>query len=320
MTDRLLTFQFGAPWWLLLLGLIPLLAWLQGRHGRVAAVRYSSVGILQKIGALPQSAAGRWKRRLALIALGLLVLALAGPRIEKGDTDEKKEGIDIVLCIDLSGSMEAEDFVHEGKKIPRNKALNLALDEFVGKRPNDRFGLIGFASDTYMVSPLTTDGDWIKNMLAFVKSNLPGTAIGDGIAASVELLREAKGTSKVVVVATDGENNHGRPPKEGAEIAKAAGVRVHTLRIAPLRSVTADSAVKSALGEVAEITGGLYFQAADLNSMFDVYRQIDKMEKSRFEQKRYRIFDELYFWLAFPAGLLVLAGWMGGHTKWSRLP
>lgn len=320
MTDRLLTFQFGQPWWLLLLGLIPLLAWLQGRRGQVAAVRYSSVGILQKLGALPQSAAGRWKRRLALIALGLLVVALARPRVEKGDTDDKREGIDIVLCIDLSGSMEAEDFVYEGKKIPRSKALNLALDEFVTKRPNDRFGIIGFATDTYMVSPLTTDGEWIKGMLAFVKANLPGTAIGDGIASSVELLKEAKGSSKVIVVATDGENNAGRPPKAGAEIARANGVRVHTLRIAPLRSVTADSAVRSALGEVAELTGGLYFQAADLNSMFDVYRQIDKMEKSRFEQKRYRVFDELFFCFAIPAGLLLLAGWIGGQTIWSRLP
>lgn len=318
--DRLLTFHFGQPWWLLLLGLVPLLAWLQGRGGSVAAVRYSSVGILRKIGALPESAAGRWKRRLALIALGLLVLALARPRIEKGDTDDKKEGIDIVLCIDLSGSMEAEDFVYEGKKIPRSKALNLALNEFVTKRPNDRFGVIGFATDTYMVSPLTTDGHWIKNMLGVVKSNLPGTAIGEGIVSSTELLKEAKGTSKVIVVATDGENNAGRLPKEGAEVARQQGVRVHTLRIAPLRTVTADSAVKSALGEVAEITGGLYFQAADLNSMFDVYRQIDKMEKSRFEQKKYRVFDELFFWFAIPAGLVVLGGWLGGHTIWSRLP
>src|SRR4029453_7834339 len=145
--------------------LVPLLAWLQGRRGHVAAVRYSSVGILRKIGALPQSAAGHWKRRLVFLALGLVVLALARPRIEKGDTDDKKEGIDIVLCIDLSGSMGAEDFVWEGKKIPRSKALNLALNEFVSKRPNDRFGIIGFAPDTYLVSPLTTDGDWIKNML-----------------------------------------------------------------------------------------------------------------------------------------------------------
>jgi Ca-activated chloride channel family protein len=320
MMDRLATFQFGQPWWLLLLGLIPLLAWLQGRRGRVAAVRFSSVGILRKIGALPESSAGRWKHRLALIALGLLVLALARPRMEKGDSDDKKEGIDIVLCIDLSGSMEAEDFIYEGKKIPRAKALNLALNEFVTKRPNDRFGIIGFATDTYLVSPLTMDGDWIKNILGVVKSNLPGTAIGEGIVSSVELLKEAKGTSKVIVVATDGENNAGRLPKDGAEVARQHGVRVHTLRIAPLRTVTADSAVKSALGEVAEKTGGLYFQAADLNSMFDVYRQIDKMEKSRFEQKKYRVYDELFFWFAIPAGLVALGAWMGGQTIWSRLP
>lgn len=320
MTDRLLTFHFAAPWWLLLLVLVPLLAWLQGRRHHAAALRFSSVGILQKLGAKPLTAAGRWRRRLVLAALTLIVLALARPRIEQGDTDDRREGIDIVLCIDLSGSMEAEDFVFEGRKIPRSKALNLALNEFVSKRPNDRFGIVGFATDTYMVSPLTTDGDWIRNMLGVVKSNLPGTAIGEGIVSSVELLKEAKGSSKVVVVATDGENNQGRAPKDGAEVARAGGVRVHTLRIAPLRSVTADSAVKSAMGQVAEMTGGLYFQAADLNSMFDVYRQIDKMEKSRFEQKRYRVFDELYPWFALPAGILMLLGWVGGNTLWSRLP
>jgi len=318
--DRLLSFQFGEPWCLLLLGLLPLFAWLQSRPGPAGAVRYSSVGILRTVGVKPRSTAGRWRKRLLLLALGLLVLALARPRIEKGDTDDKKEGIDIVLCIDLSGSMESKDFVLKGEKIARSKALNLALTEFVDHRPNDRFGIIGFANDTYMVSPLTTDGEWIKSMLSYVKANMFGTAIGEGIAASVDLLREAKGKSKVIVVATDGENNAGRPPQEAAELARKAGIRMHTLRIAPLRTVSADSAVKNVLSQVAEITGGLYFQAADLNSMFDVYRKIDKMEKSRFEQKKYRVFDELYLWFVIPAALVLLVSWIGGYTLWSRLP
>jgi len=318
--DRLLTFQFGQPWWLLLLGLLPLLAWLQGRHGSVAAVKYSSVAIFRRISTRPKASSGKWIRRLTLIALGLLVMSLARPRIEKGDSDDKKEGIDIVLCIDLSGSMEEKDFIHQGQNIPRSLALNMALTDFVANRPNDRFGMIGFATDTYIVSPLTTDGAWIKNMLDYVKSDLYGTAIGEGIAASVDLLREAKGQSKVIVVATDGENNAGRAPLEAAELAKQANIRVHTLRIAPLRSVSADSSVKNVLSQVAEKTGGLYFQAADMNSMFDVYRQIDKMEKTKFEQKRYRVYDELYLWLLVPALLLMLAVWLGGNTIWSRLP
>jgi Ca-activated chloride channel family protein len=318
--ERLATFQFGEPWWLLLLALVPLLAWLQGRHGSVSAVKYSSVGIFRRIATLPKSSAGKWIRRLTLAALVLMVLGLARPRIEKGDSDDHKEGIDIVLCMDLSGSMEEKDFVHEGQKIPRSKALNMALTDFVANRPNDRIGIIGFAGETYLVSPLTTDGTWIKSMLDYVKSDLIGTAIGEGIAASVELLREAKGKSKVIVVATDGENTTGRAPVAGADLAKEANIRVHTLRIAPLRSVSADSSVKNVLSQVAEKTGGLYFQAADMNSMFDVYRQIDKMEKTKFEQKRYRVYDELYLWLIAPALLLILAAWLGGNTIWSRLP
>jgi len=320
MMERLQSFHFGDPWWLLLFGLLPLFAWLQGRKRQSAAIRYSSVGILRKIGATPKSAAGKWSRRLMLIALGLLVIAMARPRVEKGNTPDKQEGIDIVLAIDLSGSMQAEDFVFEGKKITRAVALNMALKEFVTKRPNDRFAIVGFAADTYMVSPLTIDGDWIKSMLDFVKSNLGGTAIGEGIVTSVELLKQAGGDSKVIVVATDGENNRGRLPELAADVAKEDNVRVHTLRIAPLQSVSAASAVQSSLGTVAEKTGGLYFQAADLNSMFDVYRQIDKMEKSRFEQKRYRVFNELYLWFLIPAAVFILINWIGGHTLWSRLP
>lgn len=318
--ERLLHFQFGEPWWLLLLGLVWLLAWLQGRKGASAAVRYSSMDVLRAIGATPLSNAGQWVRRLTLAALALLVLALAHPRIEKGDTDDRREGIDIVFCIDLSGSMESKDFILNGEHIPRSKALKLALDDFVTNRPNDRFGIVGFASSTFLVSPLTTDGDWIKTMLDVVKADMPGTAIGDGIAASVDLMRTARGKSKVIVVATDGENNAGRPPIEGAELAKANGVRVHTLRIAPLRTVSADSAVKSVLSAVAEKTGGQYFQAADLKSMFDVYHQIDKMEKTKFEQKRYRVYGELYLWFIVPGLLLILIAWIGGHTKWLRLP
>jgi len=318
--ERLLHFQFGEPWWLLLLALIPLLAWPQGRKGAPAAVRYSSMDVLRAIGATPLSNAGQWVRRLTLAALALLVLALARPRIEKGDTDDRREGIDIVFCIDLSGSMASKDFILNGEHIARSQALKLALDDFVKNRPNDRFGIVGFASGTFLVSPLTTDGDWIKTMLEVVKADMGGTAIGDGIAASVDLMRTAHGKSKVIVVATDGENNAGRPPIEGAELARASGVRVHTLRIAPLRTVSADSAVKSVLSAVAEKTGGQYFQAADLKSMFDVYRQIDKMEKTKFEQKRYRVYDELYLWFVLPGLALILVAWIGGNTKWLRLP
>jgi len=320
MIERLATFHFGQPWWLVLLVALPVLAWLQGRHGRVAAIRFSSLAVFKSIGSSPRSSSGKWIRWLMGIPPFLLILALAMPRVEQGDNSDRKEGIDIVLCIDLSGSMEAKDFVLNGEKINRSKALNLALNEFVSKRPNDRFGIIGFAADTFLVSPLTIDGGWISTMLGYVKADMPGTAIGDGIAASVDLLRTAKGASRVIVVATDGENNRGRPPEQGAELAKAQGIRVHTLRIAPLRTVTADSAVKNVLSTVAEKTGGLYFQAANLESMVDVYRQIDRMEKSRFEQKRYRLFDELYSWFALPAGLLALLGWMGSHTRWGRLP
>jgi Ca-activated chloride channel homolog len=319
MIDRLLTLHFGQPWWLALLVLVPLLAWLQGRPGRSLAVRFSGMETLRKIGAVPQTARGHLISQWTLLPLFLLIVAMACPRIQGGDSKDKKEGIDIVFCVDVSGSMDEKDFDYKGNKISRREALVMAIDEFVDARPNDRFGMVGFAGHTYLMSPLTLDGEWIKNVLKNIRTQ-GGTAIGDGIVASVDLLKKGAGKSKVMVVVTDGENNAGLAPVKAAEIAKEQNIRVHTVRISRLREVTADGAVKSLLGQVAEKTGGLYFQAANLESIIDVYRQIDRMEKSKFQQKQYRVYDELYPWLVCPAFVLFLFGFVGNNTRWMRIP
>lgn len=320
MMDRLLTFGFGQPWWLLLLALVPVFLWLQGRQGgAVPALKYSTVGILRKMGAGVRAATGGWPLRLAAIALVLMIIAMARPRIEQGDSPDKKEGVDIVFCIDVSGSMDEKDFLYKGQKISRREALIMAIEDFVDRRPNDRFGMIGFAGYTYLMSPMTLDGQWIKNVLKAIKTQY-GTAIGEGMVASVQLLKEAKGKSKIIIVVTDGQNNAGIDPLKAADVAKKDGIRVHTVAITRLGNVSGDAAVKSLLGKVSEKTGGLHFQAANLESIVDVYRQIDKMEKSKFEQRKFRIYDELYPWLVLPAFCFLMAGLVGGHTWWMRLP
>lgn len=319
MMERLLTFGFGDPWMLLALLLLPLAAWLEGKRRRTAAVRYSAVSLVRTVGGGVLTRPGRWRKRARLFALLLLLLALARPHIEQGSSNDRKEGVDIVFAVDVSGSMDEKDFSYKEGKISRLDALIMAIGDFVDKRPNDRFGMVGFAGNTYLMSPLTLDGEWIKNVLKGIKTQ-GGTAVGDGIAAGVNLLKEAPGKSKVVVVATDGESNTGMAPLKAADIAKAANVRVHALHIISLKQVSATNATKNMLGKVAEKTGGLYFQAATLESVLDVYRQIDKMEKSKFEQRHYRVYEELYPWFTLGALLLLLFLWIGENTLWLRLP
>lgn len=316
---RLLTFEFGQWWWLVLLGLVPLLAWLQAKSGKASTVRYSALSILRKVGGEPKNGPGRWMRRLSLAALTLMVLALARPRIEQGRSDDRRQGIDIVLCTDISGSMDEKDFEKDGKKISRLDALMMVIDEFVDKRPTDRFGMIGFAGYTYRLSPLTLDGEWIKAILREIITQ-GGTAVGDGVLASLDLLKESTSKSKVIILVTDGESNTGVSPVKAAEEARKAGVRVHAMEVISLQKVSAAKAVKSMLSEVANKTGGLYFQAASLDSMRDVYVEIDRMEKSRLDQRKTRLYDELYRWFAIPAFLLLLIRWMGGQTVWLKVP
>jgi len=297
-----------------------LLLWLHGRSGGTApALKYSAVSLLRRLGAGVRSARGGWPFRLTAVALGLMAIAMARPRVEQGDSPDKREGVDVVLCVDVSGSMDAKDFTFKGEKISRLDALIMAIGEFVDNRPNDRFGMIGFAKDTYLMSPMTLDGEWIKNVLKAINTK-GGTAIGDGINASIGLLKEAKSQSKVIIAVTDGQNNTGMDPLKAADLAKRDGIRVHTVAITQLRNVGGDAAVKDLLGKIADRTGGLYFQAANLEAIIDVYRQIDKMEKSKFEQRKFQLYEDLYPWFVIPAFGLLLTALIGGHTWWMRLP
>ncbi len=319
MMERLSTLNFGQPAWLILLLLVPLVAWLQGKKGRAVAVQYSALSILRRIGGESRNSAGRWLRRMGLFALFLLVLAMARPRIERGGGDDRRDGVDIVLCVDISGSMDEKDFDYDGKKISRLDALMMAIDEFVDKRPNDRFGMIGFCQDTFRLSPLTLDGEWIKGILRQVQTR-GGTAIGDGLLGSITLLKESTSKSKVVVLVTDGENKSGVSPTKAADEARRQNIRVHTMEIVSLQKVAAGNAVKGLLSEVASKTGGLYFQAANLDALRGVYSAIDSMEKSRLDQRRTRLYDELFYWFVIPAFFLLFSRWVGGYTIWMKVP
>jgi Ca-activated chloride channel family protein len=256
---------------------------------------------------------------LRFLALALFIIALARPHKPQGEQDDPTRGIDIMLTLDCSGSMDAQDFSVGAKKISRREALVKAISEFVDARKNDRFGMTGFAANTYVLSPLTTDANWIKDVFKYVRLK-DGTAIGDGIITGVNKLEENSGRSKVMIVVTDGENNTGTNPLDAADYAKKKGIRVYTLQIMDLRNVRAASASKSPLAQVATKTGGQFFQASDTGSLVQIYRQIDRMEKRPVDDRRHALFDELFLWFMIPGALLLLLEWIGGQTFWLRVP
>lgn len=313
------SFSFGQPWWLLLLPVLGWWSWRLGKVGNGAAITHSSTSLLAQLGQPRRAQPGRILAALRFLALALLIFALARPRTPQGEQDDPTKGIDIMLTCDVSGSMDEKDFSIGAEKITRREALVRAISEFVDARKNDRFGMVGFAANTYILSPLTTDANWIKDVFKFVELKY-GTAIGDGIITGVNKLEENSGRSKVMVLVTDGQNNTGTNPIDAAEYARKKGVRIYSLEIMDLKNIRATTALKSPLSQVATKTGGQYFQASDTGSLLQVYRQIDRMEKREIDDRRHALFDELFLWLLVPACALLLFELIAACTFWLRAP
>jgi Ca-activated chloride channel family protein len=318
MIEFVLSLGFGQPWWLLLLPLVPLVAWMYGKQGRAPAVRYSGLGTLRGLALPPRRDPGAWTRRFLLVALGLCVVGMARPRRDLGQSPDRREGVDLVFCVDMSGSMDRKDFPKGTEMISKREAVVTALSDFVDRRPNDRFGMVGFASDTYLLSPLTTDGEWIKAVLKQVRLK-PRTAIGEGIVSSTRLLKDTEAKSKVIIVLSDGANNYGISPLEATDAAAAEGMRVYAVQFMRPTDVSVRKA-DSLMGQIAERGRGIFFQASNLDTMVSVFREIDKLEKSKFEQNRARLYDELYPWVVLAAFGMLLGGWVGGNTLWLKIP
>ncbi|MES2310139.1 MAG: VWA domain-containing protein [Verrucomicrobiota bacterium] len=319
--ERLISFQFAQPWWLLLLAFVPLRIWLRGRPGVISAVPFSSVALLRSMGGAIRRNPGRWQGILEDLAFVLLILAMASPRIEQGTSNDKKEGIDIVLAVDTSGSMGgAGGRPVNGKIVSKAELMRLGINEFVDNRPHDRFGMIGFAYDCWLMSPLTLDGGWIKSVLENKKKYQSGggtgsgTAVGNGIMAALELLKKAKGPSKIIILATDGESNGGVAPLEAAEQGYKDKVRIYVF------GMFMGGGARDVMKQVADKTGGSFFNISNLSGLREAYRQIDRLEKSKFEQKKFRVYSELYPWFVEVAFVLLLADWISRHTFRMRIP
>lgn len=330
--------RFLYPHFLWLLALLPMLALLRGRRGQVAAVKYPSASIARQVARETRNRAGRWVNALTLLALGLIIVALARPQFVKSNSTVDASGVDMILALDCSGSMEALDFKLDGQPANRLDIVKTVVSKFIEARPNDRIGLVGFAGAPYLVSPLTLDHDWLELNLDRIQVGAveDGTAIGSALATSVDRLRDQPGDSKVVVLLTDGQNNMGKIlPATAAQAAKALGVKVYTIAAgargeAPIPVTDAFGNKRLAMAQVdvdegtlkkiAEETGGQFFRATDTESLKDIYAEIDRMEKTTHRLKRYENQSELFAWAVLPALGLLGSGLALNHTRFRRLP
>jgi Ca-activated chloride channel family protein len=327
---------FGHPYFLLLLLLLPLLGWLKGKQGKPPAFVYSSVQLVRGILNVSRTRSGAFLAALRWLILALLMVALAQPRLTKSETKVTASGVDIAAVIDMSFSMADEDFELHGQPADRLTMAKEVLKKFIEKRPNDRIGLVAFATDAYTAAPLE------RLQLGTIDGGT--TAIGSGLSTAINRLRELKSKSKIVILMTDGRNNAGKvAPRTVAEAAKALGVKVYTIGVGkrgesrrprmdrygrPLHDFFGrkiydpdpEDLDEDVLQEIASMTGGKYYRADNAQRFQAIYAEIDKLEKTEAEVKKFAHHHELFAWVISPGlGLLLLEALLR-HTIWRRLP
>ena len=331
--------HFLQPQWLWLLTLLPLVMLLRGRRGPVAAVEFSDVGLAREVARSSRARIGRWVWLFAVLAGALMIVGLARPQRAHSRTEITANGIDIMLGLDVSGSMQALDFQVDGQRVNRIAVVKSVVSSFIEERPSDRIGLIAFAAAPYLVSPLTLDHDWLQQNLERVSTAVAGddgTAIGSAIAAAVNRLRTSNAKSKIVVLLTDGMNNTGKiSPIAAAEAAQAMGVKVYTIGVGvrgmapiPVRDQAGNMHLimdkvdvdEQTLQTVASTTGGKFYRATDTDSLEKIYEQINRLEKTAHTVQKFEHVEELYSWALIPAAAILGFGLLLQHTRFRRLP
>ncbi len=310
--------NWANPEYLYLLLVIPLLViWYWFKNSTVSAdLRFSGLQVFNNMKTSPKTWLIHSLFVLRMFAIALLIIALARPQSISTKQNINIEGIDIVMTIDVSGSMLARDF-----KPDRLEAAKEVAAEFIARRPNDRVGLVIFSGEAFTQVPLTTDHTMISNIFVEVQSGMieDGTAIGDGLATSVSRLKDSDAISKVIILITDGVNNSGSvDPISAAEMAHMFGIRVYTIGIGSMgmapypvqtpygiqmqqMEVQIDEEL---LQEIASMTGGRYFRADNNKKLKEIYKEIDNLEKSKIDVQEFRKKHESFLPLALLALLL----------------
>ncbi len=312
---------FAHPYFFALVLLIPILIWWQFRakKSRNPMLRLTS---LAGMGTAQMGAKAKFRPVLLVlrvITMLLLIVALARPQSSNTTVNNESDGIDIVLSMDVSGSMIAEDF--KPNRIEASKKVAL---EFVDKRPTDRVGLVIFSGESFTMCPITIDHNVLKEQISQIRNGMitDGTSIGMGLATAVDRLRNSKAKSKVIILMTDGVNNTGLiDPLTALEIAKAFKIKVYTIGVgtqgqalSPVQTPMGTRKVmvpveidEALLNQIASQTGGKYFRATNNKSLENIYSDIDKLEKTTIETTSYKRYAELFFPFAFLAmiGLVI---------------
>ncbi|MCQ2370208.1 MAG: VWA domain-containing protein [Paludibacteraceae bacterium] len=325
---------FANPlWFLMLILIVPVIVWYILKENTFKAnLTISSTEAFTK---MPKQAVVYLRHLpfiLAVLAYTATVFALARPQTSDSWSNKTTEGIDIVMSLDISSSMLAEDL-----KPNRLEAAKKVAVHFIGERPNDNIGVVLFSGESFTQCPLTTNHAQLINLISGVKSGMieDGTAIGSGLATAINRLRDSQAKSKVIILLTDGSNNRGEiAPVTAGEIAKTFGIRIYTIGVgkqgmAPYPVQTPygiqyhDIEVdidEPTLQQIAQVTGGKYFRATDNKSLEQIYEDIDKLEKSIINVSEFSQKEELFHWFALVAVLCIVAEVVLKNTKLRSIP
>lgn len=330
-------FRFEDPWLLVLLLAIPGMLYYGLKRMGSSTLRFSSLHVLQRLKTPRSLVLRKGLVILRCLAAGLLVLALARPQSGIKSTEISTEGVDIMLCLDTSGSMQALDFKEGDKRVTRLQVIKRVVGNFIRGRVNDRIGMVVFGQEAFTQCPLTLDYGVLLSFLDRVEIGMAGdtTAIGSALGLCVKRLKDLQSKSKVVILLTDGRNNTGAvSPATAADLAKTYAIKVYTIGAgtegeAPFlvdsffgkqyvyQKVDLD---EDTLKQIAATTGGKYFRATNTKALEDIYKQIDQMEKTEVKVKEYMEYNELFAWFLIPGLALLLFEIILGNTRLRKIP
>ncbi len=330
--------EFRSPYLLILIPIVLGLMWFFYRRQKNSSFQFSSLTVLKDI-------APTWKTRFNFVSFALRVaavllvcVALAGPRKVLEESKVSTNGIDIVLALDCSGSMAAEDFKVNGKRVNRFDIIKKVVAEFIEGRKSDQISLVGFAGRAYTICPLTTDHTWVLSNLERMRLGIieDGTAIGSGLMSSLSRFKDSKAKSKVVILLTDGINNAGNvDPVTAANTAKGMGVKVYTIGAGtkglvpyPVSDLFGNKLYQNVqsdldeetLSNIAQLTNARFFRAVDTEALREVYKEIDRLEKTKIEQIGYKQYQELFPILVIIALVLLFTELILINTVFLKIP
>ena len=331
------TIRFEDPWLLFFLIIIPILLVYQWKGVGKSRVRFSSLDTLKKLKRSTSLLMSYVLVLLRCIALVLLIIALARPQSGTKASEVLTEGIDIMLCLDTSGSMQALDFKWQDERHNRLEVVKNVVSDFIKGRTNDRIGMVVFGEEAFTQCPLTLDYGVLLNFLDQVEIGMAGdsTAIGSALGTCVNRLKERESKSKVIILLTDGRSNAGSlSPQTAAEIAETYSIKTYTVGVGTAGEVPflVDTIFgkkymyqrvdldEETLNEIATVTGGSYFKATDTETLEEIYKKIDKLEKTKVEVKEYMEYEELFGWFLLSALFCILIEVTLRNTRFRKIP